>query len=581
MELHIKPSPKNEFPLRAFLIRNSSVKQWVLEIQRLQLRWEDLEVYPIPGNTANSIWGCFVIFPIRIKLEAIDQHEWCQQVSDTLYIPERTTVLPSMTDQEIDSLLSFSKHVYHPDFGLVELKQTVSLKAHLQLPAMKDCETTKPKEAFFIPEQVKNFQIKAVSPEEVMKQMEESVFPKKEKMKTDPLNATEKAKLEFYRLLFDKKKKKSDSNNSSSVKTGLMSKAESFFTALFGKSGTKNLTNRLQEDFEELEKRNQSNVEKLLDMLKNNPGEALKYAIPLDDNGSTRGGMSGKFDLSKRWFDFSLFGSISSSNSSKTSGAIDLSSHYHTLQSQYTATAEELIKKEEYQKAAFVYMKLLKNYHKAAETLEAGKHYQEAATIYLKHVKDKKKAAIAYEKGKMTDQAIDLYKELGDHEKVGDLYVSIFKKKESLVHYGKRVEEYKSKDQYIKAALLCKEKMDDPFTAQEYLLQGWRTDKDAFNCLNNYLSNIEEPEALKHAIAAVQANDVNGANREVFVKILQYEYAKKNEIQEWVKDQAYEMVAEEARVNPSIVTELKAFNKRDQELGKDTLKFIMNSKKRS
>lgn len=63
----------------------------------------------------------------------------------------------------------------------------------------------------------------------------------------------------------------------------------------------------MQQDYEDLERRNQKLVDKFLDLLRNNPAEALKYAIPLDENGSVRGGNNSSFTLSRRWFDFLYF----------------------------------------------------------------------------------------------------------------------------------------------------------------------------------------------------------------------------------------------------------------------------------
>jgi hypothetical protein len=62
--------------------------------------------------------------------------------------------------------------------------------------------------------------------------------------------------------------------------------------------------NGLQQDFEELERRNQKHLDRLMKLFKNNPLEALKYKIPLDNEGYQEGRM-GQLTLSKRWMDFS------------------------------------------------------------------------------------------------------------------------------------------------------------------------------------------------------------------------------------------------------------------------------------
>ncbi|OFY83691.1 MAG: hypothetical protein A3F72_12820 [Bacteroidetes bacterium RIFCSPLOWO2_12_FULL_35_15] len=311
-----------------------------------------------------------------------------------------------------------------------------------------------------------------------------------------------------------------------------------------------------------------------MDMFKNNPEEALKYAIPLDDIGSTRGGNKSQLDLLKRWFDFSLLGN----NSRSSSGSINLGDHYYELQKQYNATAQELIKQKDYHKAAFIYMKLLKNNLMAAQTLESGNHFQEAATIYLKHAGNKNKAAECYEKGNMTNEAIEIYKELNENEKVGDLYLTIRKRKEADLYFEKVVTNYKSKNQYVKASLIYKNKMNNEQGGQSLLLEGWRSFKDPSNCLNNYFSNIRDIKILKREIETIYANDLNRQNSETFLQVIRHEYNKNNELSDSIREMAYEIVAAQIPKNPSIVSELKEFNLKDKELMKDTIRFKVNRK---
>ena len=60
MQLKIKPYSKNTYPLSGFLIKNASVKAWIVELQRLNFSLEEVEVYPIP-NTVNTDNFNFVV----------------------------------------------------------------------------------------------------------------------------------------------------------------------------------------------------------------------------------------------------------------------------------------------------------------------------------------------------------------------------------------------------------------------------------------------------------------------------------------------------------------------------------------
>lgn len=571
MDFKIKLHDKNTFPIKGLLIKNPSVVLWVKSIQELQLPLSSIQVYPIPDDKVNTIWGCLIVFQSTIERNFTSRHELCQLVSTNLFIPERSVVSPAMSEKEIQKLFSSGVHIIHPEFGLVELSEPIDFHELLITPVERPIQITRPHDGIFIPKEIRSFQVQSTPQQDVLKNLEENIFPKHEKMKDESLTVWEKTKLGFYRFIFTAKQE-AEKTISSSQETSLGEKLKMFFDRIF-KSGPK--WSQLQQDFEDLEGRNQKEIDKLMNLLKNNPEEALKYAIPLDGDGITRGGAAARFDLSKRWTDFSLF----KNNGNGTNGSINLGDHFHTLHNQYQATALELVQKKDYHKAAFVYMKLLKNYSQAAEALELGEYYQEAATIYLKHGHNKLKAAQCYEKGNFITEAIDLYKTLNDNEKVGDLYMRISNQRQAMVYYEKVVENYKINHQYIKASAVYIGKMKDPIAGQGSLLEGWNMNKDAVNCLRTYFSNIQDTDLLWKEISTICSTKVADNNHESFIHVLKYEYRKKNELADSVKDMAYEVVAAFVHKNPSIVSELKDFNPNNTELRKDTLRYKLKSKK--
>jgi hypothetical protein len=573
MELKIKPYHKNIFPAAGILIRGDDPSKWISEIQRMGLKIEELSTFAIPGLTANSVWGCFVA--VNSSKRSLDAgiNEYCRGINNILFIPEKCIIYPAVSEVELGKLLMGNKHILHPEFGLAELNEEIKWNELLEDPTGKTDVLIVPRASVFIPKTINSFQVAPVPAEEILQEIEGS-FPKPEKMENKPLNPFEKAKLWFYKQMFNKKDgdKDKQKNGEGAGKPaieqtpamGFLNKIMNFFSKQENKIADKMMT-----DFEELEKRNQKQIDRLMDMLKNNPEEALKYAIPLDNDGSNRGGIEGTFDLSKRWLDFSLLGPMGSGGG----GSVVMGDKFQELRNQYMKTAEELIKKQEHRKAAFIYMKLLKNNYQAAATLENGHLYPEAASVYLKFVQNKNKAAECFEKGHMTTEAIDLYKELQQNEKVGDLYMSIYMKKEAFGFFEKVADDYKSKDQYVKASLMYKTKMDNPSAGQSMLLEGWRKNKDAFNCLNNYLNNIKDVKSVGEEINHLYSKEVDNNNRENFLKVIEYEYEKHEELSEPIRDMAYEIITEEIRKNPAIVNELKVFNKSNKELSKDTARF--------
>ena len=109
--------------------------------------------------------------------------------------------------------------------------------------------------------------------------------------------------------------------------------------------------------------------------------------------------------------------------------------------------------------------------------------------------------------------------------------------------------------------------------AQSLLLNGWKNNRDASNCLNNYFSNITDIKTLKNEIDDIYKNDVTDQNSNLFLTVIQHEYKKKNELSERVRDIAYEIIAKNIHTNPSVVSFLKEFNKSDNQLFKDTVRY--------
>lgn len=559
MQLQVKPHHTNHFPLQGLLIKGHELHHWLKELQRFKVDLQQVSVYAIPGTTANSTWGCFVPLPSNQWTEQpLNANEPCQFLYNALYIPQYATIFPMINAAEAAKLFNGTPYILHPDFGLAALDAPINWSEAILLNPAKAISSKPPIAGAFIPQKIKRLEIKTLPPEEVLKAMEETAFPKKEQFKDEPLSLAEKIKLGLLRTLL----KPGKNTSTGKEKSALMKALEKLLPE-------SKLFNQLEQDLEALEKRNRTEMEKLMDLFKKNPEEALKFAIPLDADGTGRGGNLGQFEMSKRWNDFNLFGNSGNYGTGNSMMGLDA---YQRLQHQYTATANELIRHKNYEKAAFVYMKLLKNHFMAAKTLEDGKLYPEAASVYLKYVQNKQKAAECYEKGQMHTDAIELYKELKQNEKAGDLYLLQQKKKEAFEQYHFVADEYIEAGKYVKASLLYRHKMNDAAPAQELLLKGWRNNKDAFNCINNYFQHIEEPKLLMQAIEQVYEKDTNDHNKPAFLSALKYEHKKGEDLAERTREMAYEIVADLAPANPEIVAELKNFNT-DKSLVKDVARY--------
>ncbi len=566
MQLKIKPHTKNQYPLHAMLIKGTSVTEWLREIQRLGFSLEGLRVYAVPGKTLNSVWGCLLLDNKAITTENAGKNELCQMVIPNFFIPERSTYFPQINHTELALLFPKEIHLAHPEIGIARLGEPLKFSELIALPELRSRIAIQPETGVFIPKNIKSFQIHAAGEEMVLQQMEGD-FPDKENMPDDGgLNMFERGKLAFYKALF--------SEGGGDIKNDKHSNLRKRIEMAMAQGGDPpKWLQKMIDEYEALKRRNQKQVDRLMDLLKENPDEALKYAIPLDEHGTSRGSSGmGELGWSKLWKNYDLFGNRPRGSRSG-SGSVDIGDQYFKLQQQYRETALKLIAEGNYKKAAFVYMKLLGDYRMAAQTMRSGKHYEEAASIYLKYVKDKKKAAECYEEGKLTRKAIDLYKELNEHEKVGDLYMSINEREQAFHFYELRINEYLAKHQYRRASLIYRKKMGDVYAAQACLLGGWKTGHGGFECLNNYFENIKNEKLLKSEIQRIYHEDVVEKNAEIFLKVIQHEYKKYDEMKDLTRDISYEIISKYVEKSPRIIAYLKYFNPHDSRLNKDVFRY--------
>lgn len=269
----------------------------------------------------------------------------------------------------------------------------------------------------------------------------------------------------------------------------------------------------------------------------------------------------------------------SSSNygaSNSNSNVVLRSSIYDRLRQGYIDQANRLIAEKQYKKAAHIYLNLLKDKYKAAETLQQGNLYNEAAYIYLHQLNNKDLAAECYEKGNNYEKAIRLYIDLKKYEKAGDVYMLLNNRPEARKQYQKVIDDYIEKDQYVKASLFYKNKLNEAYRAQALLLEGWKKDKDAYNCLNNYFENIKDLKKLNTEITRIYQHETPNEKKNTFLQLMKHEFKKDNSLEETTRNIAYEIITEGIATDKNIANELVFFNKDNKQLTKDIVRFKMN-----
>ncbi|MFL9838382.1 hypothetical protein ABS768_12775 [Flavobacterium sp. ST-75] len=568
MELKLKPSQENKHPKRGLLIKGDSPLVWLEGLKVVNLNLETVQVYPIPSGQANVLYGCVVLLNDTHELKEAGSASYCQLINDKLFILQYSAIEPGLSEEEWQKLFNENYHFFHPETGLVELVEQVNWNAILALPHEREVNIITPLKGVEIPKFISSLSLEG-NAEDLLKSLDD--------VEGDELDD----------LPFNLKK---------------------------------------------IMKGNQKEMDKLLKFLEKNPDLALKYGVPLSMAGTGRGGFGGIFTFGRgggfsggfseisrigkyvvaviitiilivfigsvleskgeKGFGgvyimlfmiiFGIFrGLINSDSSAPVGGGIAQidNDRYRTLQQKYEELANQYINQKEYKKAAQVYLKLLKNNIKAAEALEKGEHYAEAGVIYRDKCTQKEKAAECFVKGRMYTEALVIYKDLNMNEETGDVYILLNKKEEANRYYTIVADGYKENNMYVKASLIYRDKMQQPELGQDMLLEGWNNNKDAFNCLNNYLNNInEDKDAVKAINKVYERLEIN--QRQPFLNVIRLEYRKRDNFKEDIRDIAYEVISQEMKTNPSITSELIDYNKEDKSIVKDVMKYKAQAKNR-
>lgn len=561
MEFKIKPFHKNSYPRYGVLIKGADAEMWLQEVYKMGLDPETTFMYPLPSAIPNELFGCLVVTKDDRRITDVGRNSYMQCINNRLFIPENTIIFPELSAVEWTKQFTASTYVMHQDIGMVELTEEIDWSLLLEMPNAAHAEVTVPAKGIYIPTTIRSFSIE---------------------------------------------------NDQEKLAEGIEKQV--------GEPDAKDVPFNI----DKIMKGNQREVDKLLKYLEKHPEEALRLGIPLDILGSSRGGGGGRFVFGKtggNLFDsdtdvrtifyvlgvvvvlLTLIVFVFSNNSSRLSpfsifiivlvgrfiytalkdspggssssgrAATIADDKFIILQKRYEKLAEDFINQKEYDKAAGIYLKLLKNNFKAAQVLKDGGHYGEAGAIYLKHCKDKASAAECFEKGKLYAQAIDIYKELGETEKVGDLYTFLKKEKEAMLYYEMVAEDYVKNKQYVKASLLYRKKMKQPLKGQALLLEGWHNKLDAHNCLNNFFANIEDTDTLIREIKRFYTDELEESREEAFLAVIKVEFHKHESLQAPVKEIAYKIIAKYIDTKPFMASELIGFNPKDKSLSKDILKF--------
>lgn len=573
LPLTLVPTSSNSYPLQGILIQGAAPITWLQALSQLQLEEEQVVCYAIPDRHPNQIWGCLVVTNTPIKTADIASHLALQWVHQSLFIPEHCQLSPNLTAVGLADLLFNKNHLLHPSLGLVELFEPLDWSTLLLKPLQHNSISKVPEEGLVAPEQIKIFTVEAAPITESLDSLD-AVVPQREDLQNKPLSAVEILRLRKLRAWKASHLQQKDQPKAKGLWARLQDKIRAIPP----------WTEELEQELEALEQRYKHPMSRLVDLLKEDPEQALKYAIPLNNGQIGRGyGIpteGGNWDWMPRWASTSLFQSSSNSGGYSSGRSFSVpNNQYYELQRQYQTAAQNLIKEGKFDKAAFIYLRLLRAPKSAAETLMKGGSYEQAASIYLKYLKDKPNAAFCYEKANRLQQALELYKELGNNRKVGDLYQQLGQPTLAQTYYEKVLEKFLEGKKYHAAALFCADALEDEERSFELAFTGWFHGLKPIECLQYCLDALVDFSAERTFLEDLYQSGFTENRLSEFLQILRNYYNQAQEQRPWVRALAYQAITDNAPQDANLLRQLLYFNPKDKHLSKDILRFRLSEKR--
>jgi MoxR-vWA-beta-propeller ternary system domain bpX3 len=573
-------APQNSVVYAAF-IRGDSPKQWLSEISRWGVLLSEIDCYVMPESLQSvKPAGLFVVIKAQGKVRFDDIMEPYTCVSGALYIPEGTQLYPPMNDDELTKILVWAVQVYHPTIGFVGFtkKDKIDLVSLINRQNPLETAWNRAKSGTPFRPPLTEISYKPVTSEDVMTSISDAI---QKKSLSDIPKDEDNEPSDLTKLMDDLKR--GILKTTLSALEGLSKMSSNTEGGNSGGSNEETIGDKIynwaKTNLDDLEKKRNAEINRLLNLFDKDMDEALKYALPLDSPYLNRGEAPPSNALGRRLTDFSL----SNLGGGGRRDSWDLGSQYFTLQEKYRQAAIAATDKKDYKKAAYIHANLLSDFQSAARVLEQGKYYQDAAILYKDHVKNIELAASCLERGGLTLNAIELYDQLKRYEKVGDLYQKIEQPVKAKRYFEESITAHLERADFMEAARIEGEKLKQSDRERATLLRGWSESNQQESCLKQYFEKIKEqdPDTLPEKVKTVFEDETPKQKQFTLLNILGAMVGKNKDeaFRETARNIAYEVLAERAEAgNITALQNLKTFLPNDRLIASDLGRFMHNNK---
>jgi tetratricopeptide (TPR) repeat protein len=585
MQLTLKYNEHATQALSAAFIRGNTPGIWLQEIHAWQIPLEKLVCFIIAqnNNPANAA-GLFVIFSKGQMPGVLQVMHPYTMLGGKLFIPVNAELSPAISEPELQSLLIWDYQVFHPTIGFIgfENSDSINLADLLQYAAPRNVYWgyAQAGRQPWIP--LHQISVEQLTAQEVFEAFKDRInnkplteIPKSNKREV-PAWLNNPIAGGLFKGIFT-----IISGLSSIIPAGLFGSNSSSGGGNSGREEGKSpglfrkIMNWMEEKIEDLERKRDSELKRLMEMFDKDTNEALQYAIPLSSPYLSRGKAQPSANLTKRSTLFNL-GRLGGGY------AVDgwnVDNYYSELRAKYLKAAQQAIEENDFKKAAYIYAQLLGDYNAAAATLRQGKYYREAAVLYKEHVKNLTMAATCYEEGGLLTEAIEIYTGLNQHEKAGDLYRDLGQEEPALNCYERCVVAAAANKDYLEESRIIIDKIGNKPRAKKVLLSGWNDVKQPEACLVKYfdLAADDNKEQIHSVVKTFYTNNQVVNKEMAFLNVIDSvnKKYKTAELENTCQNIAYEIVSEQVTAgNPASVHALKNFVTGDQLLKPDCYRFL-------
>jgi len=458
----------------AWVIPGGDPRAWLSELCRWRVALHGLSLYVLPTASRNrEPSGLFVPVSGSEPPRATHRAHPYRRLGATLFFPADTELWPPVLEDEIDRVLPGPLYLLHPALGLVGFDEADRLTVAdlLEPPSARTASWSHAH-----PGLARAPRLRSVS----------LVDP------VDPDEFLEAGRDEIGTELPDRLPR------SSAKGPGAGRERRRRPRSVMGR-----MRGRLEGLTTQLLARRHRAIMRLLERLKTDPDDGLRYAIPLA--GPTHRGVAPPSDsLVRRLVDFCLAGLA---GGRPVDGWEVHEDYYARLRQRYTEAAEREMGLGRYRRAAYVYAHLLGDYRNAALALRTGRHFREAAALYQKYLHSPRNAAECLEEGGLLTEAIALYEGLEEHEKVGELYLRIDNPQAARAAFRREVDKRCARAELVSAARLLEQRLQEPDEGLELLAGAWPDHPQAESCLRErfqLLARLGRHESARRLIRTLR-----------------------------------------------------------------------------